>query len=68
MKPGTPLSLELRHNGEALGSVCAGAVEADDRLECAAPRFWHGLRALRRAKSVCAIPQRVDVHVVMALS
>lgn len=39
---------ELRHNGEFLGAVRAGA--ADIREGCdTEPRFWLGLRALRRA-------------------
>jgi hypothetical protein len=43
------LSLELRHNDEALGRVLAGAVDVhdDEEVQHSHARFWHGLRGLR---------------------
>lgn len=42
-------ALELRHNGEALGRVHATGVEVHEGCDTV-PRFWLGLRALRRQK------------------
>lgn len=55
------MAVELKHNDDVLGIVDAGAVDVYPRDDASDARFWAGLRALRRHKSVCQVP----VHVVM---
>jgi hypothetical protein len=51
------IAMELRHNDEPLGRVCAGAVEPyEDEMFHVEPRFWMGLRGVRARLSFCALP------------
>jgi hypothetical protein len=56
------LAMELRHNDEALGLVCAGCVEIhDDEEVCRShARFWSGLRGLRARLALYETP----IHIV----
>lgn len=47
------IAMELRHNDEPLGRVCAGAVDIHDDLPHADARFWFGVRAMRSRVAFC---------------
>lgn len=60
--------VEIKHNDEALGVIDAGTIDVYPREDASDARFWAGLRALRRAKSVCAVPVHVGASITRSAS